>query len=94
MVQLHIEHVVADFKHWKEAFDGDPIDRRQMGVRRYRILRPTDNPDYAIIDLEFDHQEQAEALLAAIQRVWTRIDGSLIFDPQWQISEVVEEVSL
>jgi hypothetical protein len=59
-------------------------------VRCYRVLRPVDNPNFAVIDLEFDSQSEAESLLAAMQQVWRRVGGSIIQNPQWRISEVVE----
>ena len=90
MILLHIEHPVTNFEGWKAAFDGDPVGRQKSGVRRYRIARPVDNQNYTIIDLEFDTRDQAEALLNAMQQVWKRVDGSLINDPQWRISEVIE----
>ncbi|KXK49040.1 MAG: hypothetical protein IT298_05685 [Chloroflexi bacterium] len=90
MINLHIEHRVADFSGWKAAFDSDPVGRQKSGVRTYRILRPVDNPNYAIIDLEFDTLHQAEALLAAMQQIWARVGGTLIDGLQWRISEVYE----
>ena len=60
MFVLHIEHAVPDFTAWKQAFDSDPVGRKQLGVRRYQVTRPVDNANYAIIDLEFDTQSQAE----------------------------------
>lgn len=90
MILLHIEHPVPDFEAWKAAFDRDPVGRQKSGVRRYRVLRPVDNPNYAIIDLEFDSVNQAESLLAAMQQVWQRVGGTIMHDPQWRISEVVE----
>jgi len=90
MILLHIEHPVADFDIWKAAFDGDPVGRQRSGVRRYQIVRPVDNPNYAIIDLEFDTVPQAEALLAAMQQVWQRVGGTLMRDPQWRITELIE----
>ncbi len=44
---LRIEHPVPDYDAWKEAFDSDPIGREPSGVRRYRILRPNDDPNYS-----------------------------------------------
>ena len=90
MILLHIEHPVPDFDGWKAAFDSDPVGRQRSVVRSYRVLRPTDNPNYAIIDLEFDTLDQAEALLAAMQQVWKRVSGTVMQNPQWRISEVVE----
>ena len=65
---LKIEYPVADYDAWKEAFDRDVLDREGSGVRRYRVLRPTDDPNYVMIDLDFDAADEAEAYLAALQR--------------------------
>lgn len=89
MYLLHIEHPVPDYDGWKNAFDSDPVGREKMGVRRYQILRPLDNPNYVMIDLEFDTAHQAEALLAAMRNVWKGVDGKIVFNPQARISEVV-----
>jgi hypothetical protein len=65
---LKIEYPVADYDTWKVAFDRDLLDREGSGVRRYRVLRPTDDPNYVLIDLDFDDAGEAEAYLAALQR--------------------------
>ena len=65
---LKIEYPVADYDAWKEAFDRDVLDREGSGVRRYRVLRPTDDPNYVLIDLDFGDAGEAEAYLAALQR--------------------------
>jgi hypothetical protein len=67
MVMLRIEHSVPNFEGWKQAFDSDPVDRQKSGVRRYQILRPIDDPNFVMIDLEFDTVPQAEVLLAAMR---------------------------
>jgi hypothetical protein len=90
MYILRIEHPVPDFDGWKKAFDSDPVDREKSGVRRYWILRPVDDANYVMIDLEFDTVSQAEALLAAIRVVWSRVQGTIMMNPQARIVEVVE----
>jgi hypothetical protein len=90
MYILRIEHPVSDFDGWKKAFDSDPVGREKSGVRRYRILRPVDDPRYVMIDLEFDTSGQAEALLAAMRVVWGRVQGKIIFNPQARIVHDVE----
>lgn len=65
---LKIEYPVADYDTWKAAFDRDVLDREGSGVRRYRVLRPTDDPNYVMIDLDFDEVSEAEAYLAALHR--------------------------
>lgn len=87
---LRIEHSVPDFDGWKRAFDSDPVDRKKSGVRRYQVLRSIDDPTYVMIDLEFDTQSEAEALLAAMREVWSRVQGKVVLDPQARIVETVE----
>ena len=90
MYILRIEHPVPDFDDWKKAFDSDPVGREKSGVRRYQILRQIDNPNYVMIDLEFDTTNQAEALLAAMRVVWGRVEGTIMISPQARIVEAVE----
>lgn len=90
MYMLRIEHPVPSYEGWKQAFDSDPVGREKSGVRRYQILRPIDNPNYVIIDLEFDTAVQAEALLNAMRVVWGRVEGTIMMNPQAQIVEAVE----
>jgi hypothetical protein len=90
MYILRIEHPVPDFDGWKKAFDSDPVGRKKSGVRRYRVLRPIDDANYVMIDLEFDTVSQAEALLAAMRVVWGRVEGKIMMNPQARIVEAVE----
>lgn len=90
MYVLRIEHPVPDFEGWKRAFDSDPVGREKAGVRRYQVLRPTDNPKYAMVDLEFDDEAQAAALLAALRVLWERVEGKVMTEPKARIVEVVE----
>ena len=90
MYILRIEHPVPDYDGWKRAFDSDPVGRQKLGVRRYQVLRPVDDPDYVMIDLEFETQAQAEALLAAMRGVWSRVQGQVMSDPKARIVEAAE----
>lgn len=94
MVIVQIEHAVPNFAAWKQAFDSDPVNRKQSGVRRYRVLRPVDQPNYAIIELEFDGLGEAEGLLAAMREVWRGVQGTIIESPHVRIVEVVESQEL
>lgn len=89
---LQIEYPVPDYGAWKAAFDRDLLDREGSGVRRYRVLRPTDDPKYVLIDLDFDDAERAEAYLAALRRqVYSSGDSSPAGDgPRTRIVEVAE----
>ena len=88
MITLRIEHSVPNFAGWKKAFDNDPISRRQSGVRRYRILRPVDDPLYVTLDLEFDKATEANAFLARLRELWNKVD--VMREPQARIFETVE----
>jgi hypothetical protein len=90
MAVLRIEHPVPDFAVWKAAFDSDPVGRERSGVRRYRIMRPVDDPRYVLIDLEFDTNAEAESLLAAMREVWDHVKGVVMTDPRARIVETVE----
>ena len=92
MTILRIEHKVPDFDGWKKAFDSDPIDRRRSGVKRYRIYRPVDDQNYVIIDLEFDELKDAETALTALQNLWSKVEGTVVFNPKTRIIDVVKSV--
>ena len=90
---LQIEHPIRDFDTWKGAFDRFSGNRQQSGVRRHRVLRPTDDPNYVIIELEFDSSSEAEAFLFALRRkVWPSREAApaLVGEPQTRIVEAVE----
>jgi hypothetical protein len=91
---LRIQHPVPSYEGWKAAFDSDPVGRERSGVRRYQILRSLDDPNYVMIDLEFDTKSEADALLAAMREVWSRVEGSVMSNPQAYIVEQVESKEL
>jgi ribose 5-phosphate isomerase len=94
MITLRIEHKIASYDSWKKAFDSDPINRKQSGVKRYRIYRPVDNDEFVIIDLDFDNLEQAQATQTALHKMFGMIEGKLIFGPKTQILTVAEAAEL
>ena len=90
---LQIEHPIRDFDSWKGAFDRFSAKRQQSGVRRHRVLRPTDDSNYVVIELGFDSPSEAESFLAWLRRdVWPSREAApaLMGDPQTRIVEVVE----
>ena len=90
MTILQIEHQVPNYDGWKKAFESDPIDRKKSGVKRYRIYRPTDDPKYVIIDLEFDNLDDAQMALNALKSLWGKVEGTVMFNPKTRILDVVE----
>ena len=94
MITLRIEHKIANYDGWKKAFDSDPINRKQSGVKRYRVYRPIDDTNLIIIDLEFDNLEKAQAAQVALLNIFPKIEGTLIFGVQIKIMNVIESKEL
>jgi len=90
MPTLHIEHAISDFDLWRGAFERFEQYRTQAGVRAERIQRPVDDPQYVVIDLDFDTVTAAEKFLDFLTTtVWSSRDKSpaLTGTPQTRILE-------
>jgi hypothetical protein len=87
---VRIEHAVPSFEAWKRAFDSDPADRKGSGVRRYQILRLRDNPNFVMIDLDFDSLAEAEAFLRTMQQIWGGPGKAVMQNPSGRIVDIVE----
>lgn len=91
---LRIQHSVPNFEGWKRAFDSDPVDRKASGVRRYHVYRSIADPNFVMIDLEFDTAAQAERLLEKLHRLWAGPGGTVMRNPAAWIVETVESRSV
>jgi len=91
---LQLEHPVTDFATWKRAFDSDPIGRGRLGVRRHRVCRPLDDPNYVVVELELDTEEEAETCRAALRDLWAsrRAAPALAGEPRVRVVDAVERV--
>lgn len=94
MIVLRIEHQIPNYEGWKKAFDSDPVNRKQAGVKSYRIFKPINDSKYIIVDLEFDNLQNAENMLSALQGLWKNVDGKIIFNPKTQILDLAENTDL
>lgn len=90
MPTLHIQHAVPNFDAWKRAFDGDPMDRKRSGVSRYHVHRSVADPNFVMIDLEFDSLADAEAMLERLRQLWAGPGGAVMRNPEAWIVETVE----
>ena len=91
---LRIQHAVPSFEGWKRAFDGDPMDRKASGVRRYHVHRSVTDPNFVMIDLEFDTVAEAERLLEKLRHLWAGPGGAVMRNPEAWIVETVESTSV
>jgi hypothetical protein len=95
MFVLQIDYPAKDYSAWKKLFDSDPAGRERSGVQRYRVMRGTDNPNLAIVELEFEQRAQAEKLLTNLKPIWERAqkDG-VVVSPTARIVDLVETKEL
>ena len=91
MVSVQIEHQIPDYAGWRAAFDRDPANREASGVRRYRVSRPVDDPNYIIVELDFDEREKAETFVAKMRGIWKQVEGTIMTGPKARIVETVDE---
>ncbi len=90
MTTLHIEHRIVDFDLWNSAFERFAGFREQAGVRRQSVQRPVGDPNYVVIDLEFDGVPEAEKFLDFLNTtVWSTPENSpaLLGKPETKILE-------
>ena len=91
MPTLQIEHTVSSYDAWKATFDSDPLGREQGGVTSYRIFQPLDDPNYVIVDLEFDTSVEADSFQSALRELWQRMEGeALMAESRARILEEME----
>ena len=93
MPTLQLEHAIQDFAMWKAAFDRDPIDRQGKGVRRHRVFRLLEDPNYVVVELEFDTTAEADACGVALRELWSSREAApaLVGSPRVRIVETVED---
>jgi hypothetical protein len=92
---VQIEHLTTGYDGWKAAFDSDPVGRESGGVRRYRISRPVDEPDYVVVDLEFDDRDRAVAFQGALEQMWASPQAQQLLGgtPRSRVVETVESAA-
>lgn len=93
MTTLHVEQKVPDFATWKKLFEADKAHRKESGVRSYRISKRTDDPNYVVVDMEFDSSGEAQAFLTKLKGLWQSPEAKEAMGaamPQTEITETVE----
>lgn len=94
MTTLRIEHGITDYDQWRTAFAGYEPVRAKGGVRGVTIRRPSDDPKYLMLDLEFDSPDAARSFAQFLQdKVWSSPTSApaLVGVPRTRVLEVMEE---
>jgi hypothetical protein len=94
MIVLRLEHKAPSYEEWKKTFDSDPINRKQSGVKHYRIYRAIDNPNHVAMEFSFDTLSEAQKVLSSLEDFWEKTAGSIIINPKIQFFNVVESIEL
>lgn len=94
MIILQIEHPVPNYDGWKKAFDIDPLNRKESGVKAYRVLIPNDKQNNVIIELEFENLSHAEDMLDRLKALWSKVEGTVMMNPQTRLIEIIESQKL
>jgi hypothetical protein len=90
MHTLQVEYPVLDFDTWKAAFDSDPGNRAEAGVRRYHVYRLVDDPEYVVVTLDFDTADEARAFHGTLCRIFRSVEGKMIRNPRTRLACLVE----
>ena len=56
---LHIEHEISDLPTWLEAFNRFAPAREAASVQRTAVFRPSDDPNYIVVNLRFETVDAA-----------------------------------
>ena len=91
---LHIQHSVSNYDGWKRAFDSDPVDRKGGGVRRYQVHRSVADPNFVMMDLEFDSVDKAERFLEKPCDLWYGPAKAVMQNPEAWVLETTESTEI
>ena len=76
-----------------EAFADERLKDKDMGIEltpRCKVLRTIADPNYVMIDLEFDNTAEAEAFVQKMQRIWDGPAKGVMLNPRARIADLVE----
>ena len=93
MTTLRIEHAIHDYDQWKAAFTSYEPARAKAGVRGVTIRRPSDDPKYLMLDLEFEGEDAAHSFAQFLHdKVWSSPASApaLAGVPRTRVLEVME----
>jgi hypothetical protein len=93
MSVLQIEHEISELAVWLDAFEKAAPAREAAGVTRTEVYRPSEDPNYIVINLRFENVAAAtEFREFLINQIWASPDAAaaLIGPPTARVLEEVE----
>jgi hypothetical protein len=66
------------------------MGRERSGVRHYRVYRCLDDPNYVLIDLQFDTVQEAEAMREGLRALWRGPGGEVSSDQKARVVELAD----
>jgi hypothetical protein len=96
MATLHVSTIVRSYDSWKGNFDKFEQERKERGVRGYRIARGDLEPTRVVVDLDFDSTTRAEEFAEFLRGVMSRpqVQELLVEHDPPVVLEVMEERQL
>ena len=67
MVRLFVRHPVADFAHWKKAYDDFDEERFGMGVKGHAVYQALDDANDVTVWHDFESLDSAQAFMGSFQ---------------------------
>ena len=67
MIRLFVRHTVADFSHWKRAYDDFDSERSGMGVSAHGVYQAVDDGNDVTIWHDFESVESAQAFMGSVR---------------------------
>jgi hypothetical protein len=74
---LHIEHPIKDLDTWLAAFRRFEEARQNAGVTETHVWQPADDPDYIVVNLQFESVSAAGKFRTFLrEQVWSSPERS------------------
>lgn len=65
MATLFVRHDVADFGHWRQAYDDFDDERASMGVTGHGVFQEDGNPNNVTVYHEFESMDSARTFASS-----------------------------
>jgi len=67
MMHVLVRHKVADYSHWKQAFDSHLAERKRAGETGFRLFHNADDPHDLFLLLDWDSADEARRFMTSAE---------------------------